>query len=103
MLTSLLVFAGIVPLVGSVGAALVCRLIGLSPRAIWATSVTASLLSAQIGWKNRAGFAVAAQAFTNPAEAADWLPMILVLALGLSLLLIVTQPARPRMVIALAG
>jgi len=103
MLISLLIYAGIVPLAGAIAAALVCRVLSLSPRATWAWSVTAGLLSAQIGWKSRAGFALAVRAFTQPAVAADWLPMILLVTLGISLLLIIARPTRPGQLIAVAA
>jgi hypothetical protein len=103
MLTSLLTFAGFVPLVGAALAALVCRLLGVAPRATWAWSVTAGVLSGQVGWKSRAGYALAARAFSRPAEAADWLPIILLLAIGISLLLIVTRPAPWKSLVVLAA
>jgi hypothetical protein len=103
MLTSLLTYAGVVPLVGAAIAALVCRLLGVSPRATWAWSVTAGVLSGQFGWKSRAGYALGARAFTRPAEAADWLPIILLLALGVSLLLIVAASPQRKLMKMLAA
>jgi hypothetical protein len=60
------------------------------------------MISSQIGWKSRAGYALAARAFSRPAEATDWLPIILFLTLGISLLMMVAKPIyrKPLMVLA---
>jgi hypothetical protein len=103
MLTSLLIYAGIVPLVAAACAALVCRAIGASNRGAWAASVTAGVLAGQVGWKSQAGIGLALRAFARPAEAADWLPIIFLLALGLTLLFFVATPRYRRLLIVLAA
>jgi hypothetical protein len=59
-------------------------------------------LIAQFGLRNRTGLSDSLWTFVQPYEAVDWLPHIVLLALGVSLIMYVAPTHRPRL-IALAA
>ena len=103
MFTSTLLYAGLLPLIVSAMVALVMRRMQSPPQVIWATAFAGGFLAAQFGLKSQTGFAAAWHSFIQPHEAADWLPLVVLLALGVSVVLIYAPTSRQRRTIALAA
>jgi hypothetical protein len=102
MLTNTLLLAGLLPFAASVAIALVLAQLRVSPPAVWAWGIATGFIVGMVALKSPAGFAAALRSFTVPHEAADWLPIVVLLVLGTSLLFLSTPPSRLRLVIALA-
>ena len=103
MLTTTFLYAGLLPLATAAILALLARQFRLSPPATWACGTAGGFLAGLVGLKSQAGLAAAARSLIQPHEAADWLPIIVLLALGVSALLFVAPPARRRWTLALAA
>lgn len=96
MFTATLIYAGLLPLAASAVMTLALSRSRVSPQATWACGTAFGFVIGQFGLKSQsAGFAAAARSFVQPHEGVDWLPLIVVLALGLSILLMSSQQ-RPR-------
>ena len=102
MFLTTLIYAGIVPLAVAAAATLFVRNVGGSSAAAWAWGMSVGFVAAQLGLKADAGWATAARALAGPNEAVDWLAIIVLLALGTSLLLIATPLAFRRYAWAVA-
>src|SRR5215208_6775236 len=87
-------YAGAVPLVVAAVIAFGIRQIGGSAGAAWAWGVALAFVAAQLGLKSEAGWRNAAGALAAPNEAVDWLSIIILLALGISLLLMAAAPTH---------
>src|SRR4051794_4174840 len=103
MLSNTLLYAGLIPLVAAAFIGLVARQFRVSAPITWASATAVGFLTGLVGLKHRAGFAAAIRSFTEPHEAADWLPIIILLTLGVSILLSATHPAQRRMAFAIAA
>ena len=111
MLTTILLYAGVLPLVIAAVVAFVARQLRACPHATWACSVAIGVIAAQVGLKfaaqfglkSGAGLAAAVRTFVQPMEAMEWLPIILLLALGVSLLTISAPPHLWQLAFALAA
>ncbi len=103
MFTTTLLYAGLLPLAAAGLIALLSRQFRVSLQATWACSTAGGFVAGLVGLKSQAGLAVAARSFTQPREAADWLPIIVLLALGVSVLLFAAPPAHRRWTLALAA
>ena len=102
MLTTTLLLAGLLPFAASVAIALVLRQLRVSPPAVWAWGIATGFIVGMVALKSPAGFSAALRSIAVPHEAADWLPIIVLLVLGTSLLFLSLPPSRLRLVIALA-
>jgi hypothetical protein len=102
MLTDTLLLAGLLPFAASVAIALVLAQLRVSPPAVWAWGIATGFIVGMVALKSPAGFSAALRSITVPHEAADWLPFIVLLVLGTSLLFLSTPPSRLRLVVALA-
>jgi hypothetical protein len=87
MFTTALLYAAVLPFAASAVSAFALLRFRVAPRHLWAASVAAGFLAAQFGFKAQTSFAEACQSILQPHEAADWLPLIVLLALGTTLLL----------------
>jgi hypothetical protein len=103
MFTTILLYAGLIPLAIAFLVALAVWRVGASPPVVWACGVGLGFIAAQIGLKNQLGLIAAIRGFVVPREPADWLPMIVVLAIGASLLLTVASRSYRHHAIALAA
>src|SRR5262245_5400625 len=102
MLFDALIYAGVVPLAT---AALVAIILGRSSAPIqiaWPVAITAGFLAAQVLLRGNSSWAASLHTFIEPREAIDWLPHILLLALGVSVV-IHLAPARRVQWFALAA
>lgn len=80
-------YAGVLPLVSSAAIAFVMRQSKSSPRSVWSIAIAGGFIAAQFGLKSQSSFANAWQSLIEPHEAADWLPLIVLLAIGVNLLM----------------
>jgi hypothetical protein len=84
MLTSALLHAGFIPFVVAAITALILRRANIAPRTIWPLAFTAGFLAGQLAITSEAGLGAALYRFIQPHEAVDWLPLIVLLALGVT-------------------
>jgi hypothetical protein len=103
MLADTLLLAGLLPFAASAALALFLRQLRVSPPAVWTWGIASGFIVGMVALKSPAGFAAALRSFAMPRDAADWLPIIILLVLGASLLFLSTPPSRLRLVIALAA
>lgn len=91
------IYAGLVPLAVAATVAFALPRLGISRPATWASAVACGYIAAEFGLKGQAGgLATALHALVRPSDAADWLPIFVLLALGVSFLLMNASPARWR-------
>jgi hypothetical protein len=69
---------------------------------VWPVAITSGFLTAQFFLRGQLGFAESVHTFIQPHEAVDWLPHIVLLALGVSLVMHFAPAHRSRL-IALAA
>jgi len=99
-----LLFAGLTPFAVAVAIALAARWLGTAPSAAWAWAVAGGFIAGFVALEcEKSGPASALHLFTAPMDAADWLPNLVLLALGASLVLLATPSAHRWMAIALAA
>jgi hypothetical protein len=103
MLGSTLLYAGIVPLVVAASVTFVIEQIGASSNAAWAWGVAIGFIAGQFALKAEGGSSYAAEALMRPTSAADWLAILVLLALGVSLLLMAAPVTLRPIVWALAA
>ncbi|HEX3601525.1 MAG TPA: hypothetical protein VHU84_15345 [Lacipirellulaceae bacterium] len=97
MILHLFLDAGLVPLLAAGIVTLVATWCGASRSVACAWGSAIGLLAGLVALKSGAGFAPAFRAFAlEPHEAADWLPTIIVLALGASIVLLATPQGNRR-------
>src|SRR3954471_226385 len=80
-------YAGLLPLVISAAIAFVMQRLKSSPRSVWSVAIGGGFIAAQFGLKGQSSFANAWQSFMQPHEAADWLPLIVLLAIAIRLIM----------------
>ncbi len=98
MFTALLLYAGLLPLVASAAIAFVMQRARAPSQIIWAVAPTGGFLAGQFTLRN--GFSDSFHSFLQPHEAVDWLPHVVLLALGVSVLMN-SAPSQRRLVIVL--
>ena len=69
---------------------------------VWPVAITGGFLAAQFALRGQSGFSESLHTFFQPHEAVDWLPHIVLLALGVSLVMYLAPAHRSRL-IALAA
>jgi hypothetical protein len=84
MLTSVLLYAGFVPFIVAAVSAFILQRAKIAPRTIWPVAYTAGFLAGQLAITSEAGLSATLFRFIRPLEAADWLPLIVLLALGVT-------------------
>lgn len=103
MFTATLIYAGLLPFAASAIIAFALGRMRVSHPATWACGLACGFVVGLFGLKSQAGFAAALKSIAQPHEAADWLPIIVLLALGVSVLLLSAPPSHWRRTIALAA
>lgn len=81
-----LFWVGALPCAGAIVALLAGRRLGLRPAAAWAVSIGIGLILGQLGLEARVNWSSALAKLWRPHEARDWLPWLLLLAVGLGIL-----------------
>jgi hypothetical protein len=102
MLTNVILYAALLPLVTSAAIAFILRQMRAPLPVIWPVAITGGFLAAQFALRGQAGLLESLHTFLEPHEAVDWLPHIVLLALGVSILMYLAPAQRPRL-IALAA
>jgi hypothetical protein len=102
MLTNVILYAGLLPLVVSASFAFVMRWYRLPPDITGPVATAVGFLIAQFALRGQSGFAESLHTFLEPHEAVDWLPHIVLLTLGVSIV-ICLAPAHRRWWIALTA
>src|SRR4051812_38302420 len=102
MFTNALLYAGLLPLITTALFALMMRQFRLAQQIAMAVSITAGFLTAQFTLRAQTGFSDSLHTFLEPHEAVDWLPHLLLLALGVSIIMHLA-PTHRRQLIALAA
>ncbi|HEX4412893.1 MAG TPA: hypothetical protein VH107_04640 [Lacipirellulaceae bacterium] len=93
--------AGVVPFATAAVVAIAVAQFGAVPRVYWLLGTALGFVAGYIALKNQSGIVPAIASITRPQTAADWLPIIVLLALGVGLLL---AQSAPRWIgIGLAG
>jgi hypothetical protein len=86
------------PLVASAAIAFVMRRMRSPVRIVWPVAITGGFLAAQFALRGQSGFSESLQTFLQPHEAVDWLPHIVLLALGVSIVMYLAPAQRPRLI-----
>src|SRR3954452_21182743 len=102
MLTNALLYAGLLPLVVSASIAFMMQRMRFPPPIVWPVAITGGFLAGQFTLRGQSGFTESLHTFFHPHEAVDWLPHIVLLALGVSLVMYLAPAHRYRL-IALAA
>src|SRR4051794_20483625 len=102
MLTNAILYAALLPLVISAAIAFSMRRMRSPLPVIWPVAITGGFLAAQFALRGQSGFFESLHTFFEPHEAVDWLPHIVLLALGVSIVMYLAPAQRPRL-IALAA
>jgi hypothetical protein len=102
MLTNALLYAALLPLVASAAIVFIMRQMRTPLPVIWPVAITGGFLTSQFALRGQSGFSESLHTFLQPHEAVDWLPHIVLLALGVSLVMYLAPAHRPRL-IALAA
>jgi hypothetical protein len=87
MLFDALLYAGMLPLIASAAVAFVMRRSYAPVQAVWPIAITIGFLAAQFALRADLGLAASLRTFVDPHDAIDWLPHIVLLALGASLIM----------------
>lgn len=103
MLTTTLIYAGVVPFTAALIVTLTVRWMGVSAPATWAWGTAFGTIAGQVALKRQLGVAGAVRLFTDPHEAVDWLPLIILIALGSSLLFVGASGGRRRFALLIAA
>jgi hypothetical protein len=96
-----LFWVGIVPCVAAVATFGLRRFV-LRPEAVWATCVGGAIIVGQFGLVGRHGWQSAIDSLLAPHEASDWLPWLVLVATGLSVLAAYASRPWKRPIAALA-
>jgi len=102
MLINTLLYAALLPLVASAAIAFVMRRMRSPLQIVWPVAITGGFLAAQFALRGQSGFSESLHTFLQPHEAIDWLPHIVLLALGVTIVIYLAPTQRPRL-IALAA
>ena len=91
MFVTTFLYAGLVPL--AVAAIFGCVAIALraTPQIVWPLSAALGFIAGLVALKSQSGFVAAVDEFANPHESANWLPAIVGLAAGVSVLLAIPR------------
>lgn len=103
MLTNALLYASLLPLVISASVAFVMRRMRSAPPIVWPVAITGGFLAGQFTLRGQSGFVESLHTFFQPHEAVDWLPHIVLLALGVNLVIYLAPPHRYRLMILAAA
>jgi len=103
MLTTTLIYAGLIPFAAALIVALMVRWLGVSAPATWAWGTALGFITGQVALERQLGVVGAVRLFAHPHEAKDWLPLIVLIALGSSLLLIGASGGRRRFALLIAA
>jgi hypothetical protein len=98
MLTNALLYAGLLPLAVSAVIAFIMRQFRSPPQIAWPVATTGGFLTAQFALRSQSGFGASLHTFIQPHEALDWLPHIMLLALGVGMVMHLAPAHRPRLV-----
>jgi hypothetical protein len=98
MLINTLLYAALLPLIASAAIAFIMRRMRSPVRIVWPVAITGGFLIAQFALRGQSGIVESLQTFLSPHEAVDWLPHIVLLALGLSIVMYLAPAQRPRLI-----
>jgi hypothetical protein len=98
MLTNTLLYAALLPLVASAFIAFVMRQMRSPLPVIWPVAITGGFLATQFVLRGQSGLSESLHTFVQPHEALDWLPHIVLLTLGVSLVMYLAPTHRPRLI-----
>ena len=102
MLINILLYAALLPLVASASIAFILRRMRSPLPIVWPVATAGGFLAAQFALRGQSGFFESLQTFLEPHEAVDWLPHIVLLALGVSIVMYLAPAAQRPRLIALA-
>src|SRR6266480_4503841 len=102
MLTNAILYAGLLPLITSATIAIVLQRMRVSSPIVWPVAIACGFLTAQFTLRSQTGISDSLHSFIEPHEAVDWLPHILLLALGVTVVAYMA-PIDRRPLIALAA
>jgi hypothetical protein len=98
MLTNALLYAALLPLATSASIAFLMRRMRTPLPVVWPVAITFGFLAAQFALRGQSGLSETLHTFLEPHEAVDWLPHIVLLALGVSLVIYLAPAHRPRLI-----
>jgi hypothetical protein len=94
-------YAGVVPFVAAAIVAFVLARAGAIPRVFWPIGTGLGFITGYLALKGQHGIGAALSSITQPHESADWLPIVVLLATGISLAFV--QPTPRWLAVALAA
>jgi hypothetical protein len=102
MIVDALLYAGLLPLIASAIVCVTLRYLRCPLSIVWPAATATGFLVAQFVLRSQGGIDISLHTFIQPYEAVDWLPHIVLLALGVSVLMYLAPAQRPWL-IALAA
>jgi hypothetical protein len=103
MLTNAFLYAAFLPLTASALIAFSLRQMQTPLPVLWPAAITGGFLAGQFTLRGQSGFFDGLNTFFQPHEAVDWLPHIVLLALGVSLVIYLAPVHRDRLVVLAAA
>ena len=104
MLVNELIWTAVVPLVIAAGVIGTAAWLSIRPRPAWALGVGLGYIVGSVAVTSRsAGLSPAVAKLVRPHEAHDWLPLAVLLAMGVTLLAAAAPRAWQRWIVGLAG
>src|SRR6478735_9930932 len=94
-----LLYAALLPLIASAAIAFVMRRMRSPVQIVWPVAITGGFLAGQFALRGQSGLSESLQTFFGPHEAVDWLPHIVLLALGVSIVMYLAPAQRPRLIV----
>ncbi len=98
MIVDALLYAGLLPLIASAIVCVVSRYLRCPLSIIWPLATAMGFLVAQFALRGQGGIDASLHTFIQPYEALDWLPHIVLLALGVSVLMYLAPAQRPWLI-----
>jgi hypothetical protein len=98
MLTNALLYVGLLPLIGSATIAFIMRRMLAPLPIVWPVAIACGFLTAQFALRSQTGISDSLHTFIEPHEAVDWLPHIVLLALGVTVVTYLAPSGRRRLI-----
>src|SRR5476649_1616215 len=98
-----LLWVGVVPCGVAAVVMFIANHLGLPARAAWAKSVGGGYVIGQVGLAARVGWRAGVGALFQPREAGDWLPWLVMAAVGITVLAVYSPRNWQRWIVALAA
>ena len=103
MLSNILLYAGVVPFAVSAAITFIVLRLRCPAHLAWPAAIAGGFIAGRFALRSQSGFAAALQSFIAPHETIDWLPLIVLLSLGVSMVMKLSGPSQRHRTTVLAA